>query len=153
MFARAWKGGGPGAFRALAHPTAAAILLALAWSSNAFAQPLECRAGLEARQVAELLFGRKTGDRLGVSETQFGRFVDRKISPRFPDGLTVLDARGAWRDSARKTIVHEPSKLVEIVLPGKPDDVDELKAIAQAYKERFRQQSVGIVVRAACVSF
>ena len=103
--------------------------------------------------MAELLFGRNIGDRLGVSETQWARFVDREISPRFPDGLTVLDAKGAWRDTARNTIVHEPSKVVEIVLPGKPDDVDELNRIAQAYKARFRQQSVGIVIRAACVSF
>jgi hypothetical protein len=39
------------------------------------------------------------------------------------------------------------------VLPGKPDDIDALNQIAQAYKSRFRQQSVGIVLRAACVSF
>ena len=70
----------------------------------------------------ELLFGRNIGGRLGVSEAQWGRFVDREISPRFPDGLTVLDAKGEWRDTARNTIVHEPSKLVEIVLPGKDDD-------------------------------
>jgi hypothetical protein len=82
-----------------------------------------------------------------------GGFVDREISPRFPDGLTVLDAKGEWRDTATKTIVHEPSKVVEIVLPGKPDDIDALDRIAQAYKTWFRQLSVGIVVRAACVSF
>jgi hypothetical protein len=39
------------------------------------------------------------------------------------------------------------------VLPGKEDDLEQLNQIAQAYKSRFRQQSVGIVVRAACVSF
>ncbi len=88
-----------------------------------------------------------------MSETQWGRFVDREISPRFPDGLTVFEAKGEWRDSARKAIVHEPSKVVEIVLPGKPDDVEQLNQIAQAYKSRFRQQSVGIVIRGACVSF
>ena len=132
---------------------ATAIVLALAWSGGANAQASECRAGQQPREIAELLFGRKIGDRLGVSETQWGRFVDREISPRFPDGLTVLDAKGEWRDTARHTIVHEPSKLVEIVLPGKDDDADELEAIAQAYKSRFRQQSVGIVVRGACVSF
>jgi uncharacterized protein DUF3574 len=132
---------------------AAAIALGLAWCSSAAAQPSECRAGQKPQEVAELLFGRKIGDRIAVSETQWGRFVDREISPRFPDGLTVLDAKGAWRDTSRRTIVHEPSKVVEIVLPGKPDDVDELNQIAQAYKSRFRQQSVGIVVRGACVSF
>jgi hypothetical protein len=130
-----------------------AIFLALAWSGSASAQSGECHAGQKPQQVAELLFGRKIGDRIGVSETQWARFVDRGISPRFPDGLTVLDAKGEWRDTARNTIVREPSKVVEIVLPGKPDDVDALNQIAQAYKTRFRQQSVGIVVRAACVSF
>jgi Protein of unknown function (DUF3574) len=132
---------------------AAALILVLAWSGSAQAQPSECRAGQKPRQVAELLFGRKIDDRLAVSETQWARFVDREISPRFPDGLTVLDAQGQWRDTARNTIVHEPSKVVEIVLPGKPDDVDALNRIAAAYKSRFRQQSVGIVVRGACVSF
>jgi len=131
----------------------AAIILALAWSGVASAQSDECQAGLKRQEVAQLLFGRKIGDRLGVSETQWERFVDSEISPRFPDGLSVLDAKGEWRDSARNTIVHEPSKLVEIVLPGKPDDVDALNQIARAYKTRFRQQSVGIVVRTACVSF
>jgi hypothetical protein len=132
---------------------AVAVFFVLAWSGVAGAQSAECHAGQRPQQVAELLFGRKVGDRLGVSEAQWARFVDREISPRFPDGLTVLDAKGAWRDTARNIIVHEPSKVVEIVLPGKPDDVDALTEIAQAYKTRFRQQSVGIVVRAACVSF
>ena len=132
---------------------AAAIILALARPASADAQSSECHAGLKRQEVAELLFGRKIGDRLGVSEAQWARFVDREISPRFPDGLTVLDAQGEWRDTARKIIVHEPSKLLEIVLPGKPDDIDALNRIAQAYKSRFRQQSVGILVRAACVSF
>ncbi len=132
---------------------AAAILLAIASSICANAQTSDCRGGQKPRQVAQLLFGRNIGDRLGVSEAQWGRFVDREISPRFPDGLTVLDAKGEWRDTARHTIVHEPSKVVEIVLPGKDDDATQLDAIAQAYKSRFRQQSVGIVVRGACVAF
>jgi hypothetical protein len=131
----------------------AAIFFTLAASLGAHAQTTACHAGQTPREVAELLFGRKIGDRLGVSETQWGRFVDREISPRFPDGLTVLDAKGEWRDTERKTIVHEPSKVVEIVLPGKPDDGEQLNQIAQAYKTRFRQQSVGIVIRSACVSF
>jgi hypothetical protein len=133
--------------------SAAAIILALAWSGSVEAQPGECHAGQKPQEVAQLLFGRNIGDRLGVSEAQWGRFVDREVSPRFPDGLTVLDAKGEWRDTVRKTIVHEPSKVVEIVLPGKPDDVEQLNQIAQAYKTRFLQQSVGIVIRGACVSF
>jgi hypothetical protein len=133
--------------------TAAAIIFILACSVSANAQSLDCHPGLKPRAVAELLFGRNIGGRLGVSEAEWGHFVDREISPRFPDGLTVLDAKGEWRDTARKTLVHEPSKVVEIVLPGQPDDVARLQEIAAAYKSRFRQQSVGLLVRTACVSF
>ena len=49
--------------------------------------------------------------------------------------------------------MREPSKLVQIVLPGKAEDIERLNEIAEAYKKRFRQQSVGIIVRSACVSF
>ena len=68
-------------------------------------------------------------------------------------GLTVYDARGQWRDSDRNRIVREPSKVVMIVLPGKAEDMARLSEIAEAYKKRFKQQSVGIVLRPACVSF
>jgi len=152
MFAHARRGRGHGAFRAFAHHTALAVFFTLAVTAGANAQAT-CHDGQMPREVAELLFGRKIGDRIGVSATQWGRFVDREISRRFPEGLTVFDARGAWRDSARNTIVHEPSKVVEIVLPGKPDDAEQLRRIAQAYKNVFRQQSVGIVIRGACVLF
>src|SRR5882672_5004424 len=99
---------------------AAAILLALACSGSAAAQMTACAAGQDARQVAELLFGRKIGDRLGVSETQWGRFVDREISPRFPDGLTVLDARGAWRDSTARPSSMSRARWSRSSCPANP---------------------------------
>jgi hypothetical protein len=129
------------------------VLCALALSYPATAQSIECKGAQQPRQVAELLFGRKIGDRLGVTEEMFGRFVEREITPRFPDGLTVFSTAGAWRDTARNAVVHEPSKVVEIILPGRPDDLDRLTMIADAYKRQFHQQSVGIVTRPACVSF
>ncbi len=130
-----------------------ALLLALALTSAANAQLTECRGGQKPQQVAELLFGRKIGDRIGVTETKWARFVDAEITPRFPDGLTVFNTVGQWRDTERKTIVREPSKIVMIVLPGKDDDIDRLNQIAEAYKSRFRQQSVAVMLRPACVSF
>ncbi len=131
---------------------AAVVWFALALVTPASAQQLECRVG-KPQQVAEMMFGRKIGDRIGVSEAQWARFLDREITTRFPDGLSVIDAAGRWRDRARNVVVAEPSKLVQIVLPGNADDQDRLAAIAEAYKKLFRQQSVGIIVRAACVSF
>lgn len=133
--------------------TAGWVLIALLTISSAQAQPIECRAGLKTQQVAELMFGRNIGGRLGVSQAAWARFVDAEITPRFPDGLTVFDAKGQWRDASRKTIIREPSKIVQIVLPGKDDDQKRLNDVADAYIGRFHQQSVGIVVRSACVAF
>lgn len=63
---------------------------------------------------AEMLFGRKIGDRVGVSEADFAAFAAREITPRFPDGLTIIDARGQYRDAGRERLIREPSKLVLI---------------------------------------
>jgi Protein of unknown function (DUF3574) len=130
----------------------ALALLVLAATGEAGAQPSECRVG-NPQQVAELMFGRNIGDRIGVSEAAWARFVDREITPRFPDGLSVVNIKGQWLDGERKRIMREPSKLVIIVLPGKPEDEQQLGAIVEAYKKAFRQQSVGIILRPACVSF
>ena len=81
------------------------------------------------------------------------RFVDREITPRFPDGLTVLNGSGQWREPRSGKIIREPSKIVQIVLPGQAEDLDRLAAIAAVYKRRFKQHSVGVIVRPACVSF
>ena len=70
-----------------------------------------------------------------MTETKWARSVDAEITPRFPDGLTVFNTVGQWRDTERKTIVREPSKIVMIVLPGKDDDSDRLNQIAEAYQE------------------
>jgi Protein of unknown function (DUF3574) len=138
--------------RHLVRPAAAALLL-LTLTGGAGAQLVDCRGGQKPSQVAELMFGRKIGDRIGVSEGEWGRFVDREITPRFPAGLTVFNAAGQWRDKASNKIVREPSKIVQIVLPGDDGEFSRLNEIAEAYKTRFKQQSVGVIVRPACVSF
>jgi uncharacterized protein DUF3574 len=130
--------------------TAAALTLVLALADGADAQLVDCLGGQRPTQVAELMFGRNIGRRIGVSEGDFGRFVDREITSRFPNGLTVFNAAGQWREQAR--IVREPSKVVQIVLPGQIGDIARLNEIVEAYKTRFKQQSVVMIVRPACVS-
>ena len=132
---------------------APAIALALGFAGSAHAQLVDCRGGQKPTQVAEMMFGRKIGDRIAVSEIEWSRFVDREITPRFPAGLTVFNATGQWQDKTNNRIVHEPSKIVQIVLPGEDDEFAKLNAIAEAYKTKYKQQSVGVIVRPACVSF
>jgi hypothetical protein len=125
----------------------------LAAVNSVAAQPVRCRGDLKARHVAELMFGRDIAGKVGVSEAAWARFVATEMTPRFPDGLTITDAIGQWRDRHNGTIVHEPSKRVEIVLPGHSDDTRRLQAIVTAYKRQFHQQSVGLIVQSACVQF
>ena len=131
----------------------AIFILAASLPGSAHAQSLECRGAQKAQQVAELIFGRRIGTRVAVTETQFVLFVGDEITTRFPDGLTVFNATGTWRDKTSNKIMHEPTKIVLIVLPGNADDLDRLNQVAEAYKRRFQQQSVGMILRPACVSF
>lgn len=101
---------------------------------------------------AEMFFGRSVGSRV-VSQSEFAAFLATEITPRFPDGLTVIDARGQWRNDQRGVIIREPSKLVKIVFA---DDVLKraaLDAIAESYKQKFHQQSVLIALQPSCVTF
>jgi hypothetical protein len=130
----------------------AAVLFNTA-ASGGYAAPLSCHRPQHPKQIAELLFGRDIGRKLGVSEAAWARFVAREMTPRFPDGLTITEAAGQWRDPADGTIVREPAKGVEIVLPGNTDDEARLAAVVAAYKREFRQRSVLVIVRSGCVSF
>jgi len=128
------------------------LTLVLALSGSADAQLVDCLGDQHSTQVAELMFGRNIGGRLGVNEAEWSRFLDNEIFSRFPKGLTVMNAAGEWRDEASNRIVREPSKLVQIVLPGQVD-IARLNEIAAIYKRRFNQHSVVMIVRPACVSF
>ncbi len=109
---------------------------------------LTCGGQQKSWMVAELLFGRSR-----VSEAGWERFLAAEITPRFPDGLTVTDAKGQWRAPGSAKISRERSKVVMIAMPPSDDNDARLQAIVQAYKSRFRQQSVGLIVRPSCVSF
>jgi len=80
----------------------------------------------------------------------------RPVFTTLAGGLGTLPdvlAKASGADVRTGAMVREPSKRVEIVLPGSADDETQLDAVATAYKQEFHQHSVGIIVRTACVSF
>jgi len=117
------------------------------------AQELACRAPAKPVLRAELWFGHNIGGRLGVTERLWRQFVARELTPRFPDRLTVIEARGQWRDSQRGTLVREPSKIVVIVTADDAAVRERIAAVALAYKQRFKQDSVAVVTRPVCAAF
>ncbi len=114
--------------------------------------PLLCPVGQARATTAELVFGRHIDDATMVTDDDWRHFIDEDVTPRFPDGLSVMDVQGQWKASDG-TIVREPSKVLYLVLDGGPDDPAKIANIRDAYKRRFRQESVMLVTSTACVSF
>lgn len=127
------------------------IVLALALTGCASVQQSACPAGQERLKTAQLFFGQQIDGKPSVSDSDFRRFVEDELTPRFPDGLTVLNADGQWRASGNR-LVRDASKVVLIVLPAKGDASSRIEAVQGAYKRRFREESVLVLTQATCVS-
>lgn len=76
-----------------------------------------------------------------VSETDWRKFLKEEVTPRFPDGLTVVDAHGQWRGAAR-LVVRERSKVLLVEHPDTEAARRSVEAIIAAYKKAFDQESV-----------
>jgi hypothetical protein len=104
--------------------------------------------------VAELFFGRDKDGRRTVSDAEWTDFLSSVVTPSFPDGLTVFDGYGQWRNPATEVIGRSPRvKIVLIAVKDAPDLAPRLSAVIDAYKARFHQQSVGVITRDSCASF
>jgi hypothetical protein len=99
----------------------------------------------------ELYFGSGKPDGSSVTEKQFRKFVDLKVTPRFPDGLTLLTGYGQYKNSSGK-IVKEHSFVLVILYQGKEAN-QKLETIRAAYKKAFAQESVLRVDDTTRVSF
>jgi hypothetical protein len=137
--------------RAVAVPSILLFGLLSAEASEA-AQAIRCRAPLEPWTQVELYFGRGLGGDAVVSEEAFRDFVAQDVTPLFPEGLSVIDVAGQFRDSAG-TIVREPSKLLILLVPDVAAVAPDVDTIIAAYKERFDQQSVLHAEQPVCVAF
>jgi hypothetical protein len=119
-----------------------------AFSAAASAQSPTCTLPQKPMLDVELLLGRGK-----ASEARWRAFLAHEVTPRFPDGLTVYETTGQWRDPARKLVLRERSRVLRIIVTADTAANDKIAAVAQAYKMQFRQKSVGVVTRPACVSF
>jgi hypothetical protein len=132
----------------------AALLLLPALLAACAAPHPPCPEGTQQASVAEAYFGQSRRDAPAITEGEWRDFLATTVTPAFPDGLTVLDARGQWR-RADGTILSEASKVLVVVLPGADAAAARarLRPVEDAWKARFRHQSVLTVYRGACVGF
>ena len=132
-----------------------AAALAAAASAGAPARAADapaCPEGTERFAEYRLFFGRARAGAEIVSDAAWDRFLAAEVTPRFPDGLTVLDGAGQWRNAAG-IVERERSKLLVVIAPPGPGPLRRTAEIAEAYKRGFGQSSVLRVVRPVCASF
>ena len=127
------------------------ILLLLAGCAT---MPQPCPAGAGPATIAEAYFGRNVKGRAPVTDAEWTRFMAEVVTPAFPDGLTVLDGLGQWRNAAGQ-ISREDSKVLLLVLPGQDQAAASarLAPVTATWKARFAQESVLTVFRTGCAGF
>jgi hypothetical protein len=89
----------------------------------------------------------------GVSEAQWRAFLDKEVTPRFPDGLSVVDVYGQWQSAKRPAPERLRSKMLIVDYPDSQANRDKLDAIRSAWKKMTGDQSVLRVTQPVDVSF
>ncbi len=129
------------------------FLIVFAFVPSAFSQLNVPLAGSAAEKKAtvrfdafirtELFFGRNRANGPEITEEEFADFLAQAVTPAFPDGLTVLDGIGQFRDSSG-SIVREKAKVLILLYPVNTRRASSrsIERIREAYKKRFEQQSV-----------
>jgi hypothetical protein len=111
-----------------------------------------CAVG-DAMVETQLFFGMSKPKGGVVSVRDWDAFVAREVSPRFPEGFSVIDGAGFWRDGASQKTISEKSKVVVRLHPPSADADQAIGAIVEAYKVKFEQEAVLRVDRPVCAKF
>jgi hypothetical protein len=108
--------------------------------------------GSQAFLRSELYFGRLKPDGSVVTDAEWRAFVVEHVTPRFPDGFTVLDAVGQYRTSAGE-IKSEPTKVLLVAHPPDARPRAALQELRDLYRRLFQQESVLLIESPARASF
>jgi hypothetical protein len=89
----------------------------------------------------------------GVSEADWRSFLDKEVTPRFPDGLSVVDVYGQWQGKNETGPERLRTKVLIIAYPATEENGTKIDAIRSVWKQKTGEQSVMRVTEAADVSF
>jgi len=127
-------------------------VLLLALAVGACAQPGAppvCTAPLKPAVAIDLYFGRDKSSGGEVTDAEWGAFLTEVVTSRFPDGLSVFDSSGQYREPSGR-IVRERSKRLVVIVFDAPAHKAKVIEIVEAYKQRFGQYSVFRVEQPVC---
>lgn len=104
-------------------------------------QQAELPCGTAAAQVRTTLYFGTTRPKGTVSELEWQVFLRDEVTSRFPEGLTVWDAEGQWKQ-ADGVIGHERSKVLLLVHSETPAARAAVQTVIDRYRRAFEQESV-----------
>jgi hypothetical protein len=101
-----------------------------------------------------LVFGLSRPDGGTVSEEEWISFVDTYVTPKFKEGLTIVDSDGQWMMESGD-VIKEDSKILILLYDNESSaEVDDaIEQIKETYKKQFNQEAVLRITSAAGVSF
>ena len=99
-----------------------------------------------------LYFGLSSTDGAIIGTEQWNDFLDEVVTPRFPDGLTVLAGRGQFKTTMGK-LVKENCKVIVVLHPATDKADKSIEEIRSLYKAKMKQESVLRVTGPVKVSF
>ncbi len=120
---------------------ATAALLTLAACTPPQMASSSCAAPLKPALEVDLYFGGDAGNGRAVSEAEWAAFMAEEVTPRFPDGLSVLDVAGQYREPSGR-MVRERTKLLVVVVFDAPAHRPKVQAVVDAYNRRHSQNNV-----------
>lgn len=103
--------------------------------------------------LVELFFGRDIPGREPLTEREWSDFAASVIAKEFPDGFTVTEGDGEWRDPATQRVTHERSKILIVAAPKSSDLASRVVRVRDTYRRMYRQTSVGVLTYDACGEF
>jgi hypothetical protein len=99
-----------------------------------------------------LYFGRNRPNGGTVSDAEWQSFLYEVVTPRFPAGLTTVEATGQWRGRSG-VVERERAGVLTVFHAGDEAARRAVAEVAAEYKRRFQQEAVLRERGPACVRF
>jgi hypothetical protein len=130
------------------------ITISLAATLAACTQPQSPQLCTGAGMIeTRLYFGLSEPSGRQITERQFSDFVATEVTPHLPEGFTIQDGHGFWKDGQTTRTISENSRVLVRLHPANTDSSASLDRIADAYKARFHQESVLRTDSQVCADF
>jgi Protein of unknown function (DUF3574) len=114
--------------------------------------PLACAANDQAMIRDVLYFGRNKPAGGEVTDAEWDGFLNQFVTPRFPNGLTVVHATGQWRGASGQ-VERERAAIVTLLHATDSTSSAAVGEVAGEYKQRFGQEAVLRERDQVCASF